>query len=157
MLIVILFLVGAFIYLRYASPIYQTETTILIKDNEDSSFSELAVFQDLGLAGGKLNSNRFQNETQILKSKSLTERVVKKLHLNVRYYVDGAVKSSEVYGDIPFEVKTTNEFDEVFEFYVEIISPEKFYYYSQEFSKTCLLYTSPSPRDKRQSRMPSSA
>ena len=24
-------------------------------------------------------------------------------------------------------------------------------------SKTCLLYTSPSPRDKRQSRMPSSA
>ena len=25
------------------------------------------------------------------------------------------------------------------------------------FTKTCLLYTSPSPRDKRQSRMPSSA
>ena len=25
------------------------------------------------------------------------------------------------------------------------------------FSKACLLYTSPSPRDKRQSRMPSSA
>ena len=28
---------------------------------------------------------------------------------------------------------------------------------SSEESKTCLLYTSPSPRDKRQSRMPSSA
>ena len=26
-----------------------------------------------------------------------------------------------------------------------------------EYIKTCLLYTSPSPRDKRQSRMPSSA
>ena len=26
-----------------------------------------------------------------------------------------------------------------------------------ELTKTCLLYTSPSPRDKRQSRMPSSA
>ena len=26
-----------------------------------------------------------------------------------------------------------------------------------EYLKTCLLYTSPSPRDKRQSRMPSSA
>ena len=26
-----------------------------------------------------------------------------------------------------------------------------------EFTVTCLLYTSPSPRDKRQSRMPSSA
>ena len=28
---------------------------------------------------------------------------------------------------------------------------------SDEDSNTCLLYTSPSPRDKRQSRMPSSA
>ena len=28
---------------------------------------------------------------------------------------------------------------------------------SQTFKNTCLLYTSPSPRDKRQSRMPSSA
>ena len=26
-----------------------------------------------------------------------------------------------------------------------------------EFARSCLLYTSPSPRDKRQSRMPSSA
>ena len=29
--------------------------------------------------------------------------------------------------------------------------------YDEEFSNACLLYTSPSPRDKRQSRMPSSA
>ena len=28
---------------------------------------------------------------------------------------------------------------------------------SRKYYKTCLLYTSPSPRDKRQSRMPSSA
>ena len=27
----------------------------------------------------------------------------------------------------------------------------------EQFPRTCLLYTSPSPRDKRQSRMPSSA
>ena len=30
-------------------------------------------------------------------------------------------------------------------------------YYNGYINKTCLLYTSPSPRDKRQSRMPSSA
>ena len=30
-------------------------------------------------------------------------------------------------------------------------------YYSWDIAKGCLLYTSPSPRDKRQSRMPSSA
>ena len=30
-------------------------------------------------------------------------------------------------------------------------------FYSQEINKPCLLYTSPSPRDQRGSRMPSSA
>ena len=30
-------------------------------------------------------------------------------------------------------------------------------YYPETLTKLCLLYTSPSPRDKRQSRMPSSA
>ena len=41
---------------------------------------------------------------------------------------------------------------------------DNFYFNGQEdplfylgYSKACLLYTSPSPRDKRQSRMPSSA
>ena len=31
------------------------------------------------------------------------------------------------------------------------------YYYDYKRNDPCLLYTSPSPRDKRQSRMPSSA
>ena len=40
----------------------------------------------------------------------------------------------------------------------EIFSSDKFYILLKDLkSKGCLLYTSPSPRDKRQSRMPSSA
>ena len=34
---------------------------------------------------------------------------------------------------------------------------EKHHLYMMSLPYTCLLYTSPSPRDKRQSRMPSSA
>ena len=37
------------------------------------------------------------------------------------------------------------------------ISGLKLAYKGNDFGHTCLLYTSPSPRDKRQSRMPSSA
>ena len=53
---------------------------------------------------------------------------------------------------------------------IELKPKRKFYDYKAKYSskaktkhiipvniKTCLLYTSPSPRDKRQSRMPSSA
>ena len=37
------------------------------------------------------------------------------------------------------------------------LNDPKIYFETIEVDSTCLLYTSPSPRDKRQSRMPSSA
>ena len=47
---------------------------------------------------------------------------------------------------------------------VEIVAQDKYeaqklasLIFVKEGNETCLLYTSPSPRDKRQSRMPSSA
>ena len=43
----------------------------------------------------------------------------------------------------------------------EKLTPEQVAYFEKEFllveSKDCLLYTSPSPRDRQKSRMPSSA
>src|SRR5690625_5265027 len=73
---VIVLVVGSFLYLRYATPIYETKAVILIKDEKNSALSELAAFEDLGLTGS-LSPSGFENEIQILKSKSLTESVVK--------------------------------------------------------------------------------
>src|SRR5690554_2139990 len=70
---VLLMLGMALFYLKYATPIYQTTATILIKDEKNSSLSELAAFQDLGFTGS-LNQSGFENEMIILKSKSLTDR-----------------------------------------------------------------------------------
>ena len=100
---VILALGVSFMYLRYATPVYKTMATILIKDEKNSALSELAAFQDLGFAGG-LSPSGFENEMQILKSKSLTERVVNELNLNVRYFSEGNIRDSEFFGDLPFKV-----------------------------------------------------
>src|SRR5690554_4181984 len=103
-LFVLLALAVSFLYLRYATPIYQTVATILIKDEKNSALSELAAFQDLGLTGS-LSQSGFENEIQILKSKSLTERVVKELDLNIRYFREGNIINSELFGgDIPIRV-----------------------------------------------------
>ena len=40
---------------------------------------------------------------------------------------------------------------------IDILSMESIHYLDRGMFDVCLLYTSPSPRDKRQSRMPSSA
>jgi len=94
---------AAYLYLRYQSNIYNTKATILIKDEGNRAASELAAFQDIGVASG-LNASGFENEMYILKSNSLTERVVRKLNLHVTYISEGSFRSSELYNFRPFTV-----------------------------------------------------
>lgn len=126
---VILSLMVSFLYLRYAMPVYQTVATILIKDEKNSALSELAAFQDLGLTGS-MNQSGFENEMLILKSKSLTERVVKELNLDIRYFVEGNVRNMELFKEVPFKVTVLTSSDSI-EFpapplLISVISPQKF-------------------------------
>jgi tyrosine-protein kinase Etk/Wzc len=74
---------GAFLYLRYQTPLYEVDATILIKDDKKGgSLSELSAFEDLGLLK---NTNNIENEIEVLKSRALMTLVVKELRLNVRY------------------------------------------------------------------------
>lgn len=95
----------SYMFIRYSTYIYQSEATILIKDEDNSSLSELAAFQDLGFGGSGLSKSEFENEIEIIKSKRIISKVVNDLNLNVRYFVDGNIKSSEVYMNTPLIVE----------------------------------------------------
>ena len=131
-LFAIIGLVFSFLYLRYATPVYRSVATILIKDEKNSSLSELAAFQDLGLTGS-MNQSGFENEMLILKSKSLTEQVVRELNLGIRYFNDGNISSSELYGDVPFRVTLLTSPDSIKysvpPFSVLVLSDQKFELY----------------------------
>lgn len=89
-------LASAWLRIRYATPVYQQRSTLLIKDEytKSSAVNEEAIFRDLGLIQG---GPRLLNETQILKSRPIMTEVVRKLGLDVEYYVKGRVRVSEVY------------------------------------------------------------
>jgi capsular exopolysaccharide synthesis family protein len=95
---------SAFLYLRYVTPKYEVVSTILIQDRENQSISsELSAFADLGLASD--SKSMFRTEIGILKSRTLMEKVVKKLNINKTYYQKGNFRDSELYGsDLPFKV-----------------------------------------------------
>ena len=94
----------AFIYLRYTPKQYEVSSTILIDDeNNGGMSSELSAFEDLGVFGG--SKSNLDNEIGILKSRSLMERVVKDLKLNILYRYKGSVRDVELYGDaVPFKI-----------------------------------------------------
>lgn len=76
---------GAYIYLRFQSPVYSISSTILIKQGDktkSSSLGQLATMTDLGTVS---MANNFDNEVEILQSYSLIRKVVDKLGLYIEY------------------------------------------------------------------------
>ena len=87
----------AFLYLRYyAVPQYSVYSTILIKD--DKSGQSLANNDALNDLSAFKSTRNIDNETEVIKSKSLMTRVVSELGLSTSYYVEGRVRDMEVYG-----------------------------------------------------------
>lgn len=81
----ILCLIGAWGYLRYQTPVYNVNATVLIKQDDkrkSSANSPLATMQDLGMLSMASN---FDNEMEILHSRTLIKKVVNTLGLNIRY------------------------------------------------------------------------
>ena len=97
---VIITLTGAFLYLRYATPIYQSSATILVKDEKKG---EASILEDLSSGTPGFSSVNVEDEIQILKSKNLMSGVVDDLNLTTQYLLEGNIKTVELYNSQPFD------------------------------------------------------
>lgn len=93
LMLVVISLSGAWIYLRYKLPVYQTTATLLIKD--DKSSTPASELQDaFDMFGAKKN---VENEVEVLQSKTLMKEVVENLHLYAPVFVSGRVIHQSAY------------------------------------------------------------
>ncbi len=101
---------GAYFYLQYTMPIYESEAMLLIKDDENSGQpNEEIFFTELGM--GKKNKT-LENETLVLKSTPLMAEVVKKLELNYQYTSVDGLKKRYLYKDSPIQVASWHPINE---------------------------------------------
>lgn len=80
----LLSLVGCYVYLRYQPPVYTVNTTVLIKQEEQKGGvnTPLNAMPDLGMF---TMASNFDNEIEILQSRTLIKKVVNQLNLYVQY------------------------------------------------------------------------
>ncbi len=105
-LMVIIALIGAFIYLRYTPKLYLSKATIIIKDEKSSNnIIDVSGLSQMGGFFSKFNSTKIENELAIFNSKRIIEETVKELGLNIKYESVGAIKTTELYFNIPFKVQ----------------------------------------------------
>lgn len=97
-------LAAAYAYLWYATPLYEANATLIIKDQKKGAKdSELTESLDL------INTNKIiENEIEVIKSRTLMDNVVKKLHLYAPVFREVKIKSLSAYLSSPITVEAPN-------------------------------------------------
>lgn len=103
---VAVFLIGAFFYLKTLTPLYTVSSSVLIK-NESKGGANGANLEDLGFVTSSTQS--FDNELEILRSRTLIKKVVTALDLYVSYSVPGPFRDTDLYKQSPVKVWVTPE------------------------------------------------
>ena len=79
---VLVCVLGTFVYLRYQAPVYNVKSAVLIKeqDKRRQANNAMAAISDMGMLS---MTNNFDNEVEILRSKTLVKKVVSDLGLYI--------------------------------------------------------------------------
>ncbi|MFN5423162.1 MAG: GumC family protein [bacterium] len=100
-LFAILSVTAALLYLRYSTPMYQATASLIIKDekkgNEDSKLME-----SLNMINAK---KIIENEIEVIKSRTVIDTVVAKLHLYAPVYKQGKVRDIPAYNNSPLVIE----------------------------------------------------
>ncbi|MEO5891124.1 MAG: polysaccharide biosynthesis tyrosine autokinase [Ferruginibacter sp.] len=118
-------LVLAYVNLRYTTPIYNVSGKLLVAHSSSRNGNEKFddIFQMQG-AGNNLN-----NEMEIIKSRFMAARVVKKLGLQLQYFNKGKIRTTTMHAmDMPFECRIVSLKDSIngLGFLVTIVNGNQF-------------------------------
>ena len=110
---VIICVVAAFIYLRYQTPVYNITSAVLIKEDDPRTRAMQAnsgALEALQSMGGLSMTSSFDNEVEILKSRTLIQKVVTRLGLYISTVEDRSFGYDQpLYKNAPVQVYLTPE------------------------------------------------
>jgi len=124
LLSIVVCLIAAVTYLRYTVPVYQIDSTLLIKDKKSN-----ASGQDLMNQMDLFSSSKVvDNEIAILKSRTLMRKVVDRLNLNVNYQNEGRVVVNDAYDDRPVDIVATDFSKKIYYQVLTLSFPDNLHY-----------------------------
>ncbi|MBE9599517.1 polysaccharide biosynthesis tyrosine autokinase [Pedobacter sp. MC2016-24] len=116
-----LFLIGvtlctflAVIYAKFADTAYHIDGKILVKDEKSGPSGSKGLIADMDLGSLLGGSSSAENEIEILKSRTLMTKVVRKLNLNIIHGMKGKLRSTEVEDAlVPYTVQIVSQTDTI--------------------------------------------
>lgn len=98
--------VGAMLfYCVTREPVYNVTSKVMISDSKKGELGTSVMMKEMGFFQG---DKYVENELVELQSKNLMRETVSDLELNVRYFEEGILRSTELYKDSPVKVLVDN-------------------------------------------------
>ncbi len=110
----------AFLYVRYTPPIY--ESTLIMQIHKDNEAGNVLNMYN------QMENNDITSELELMRSKLLFKRTIKKLPLDVKYYTEGEVLANDNYKYTSFKIKRYTVIDSYIigkKIYVEPVGKDK--------------------------------
>ena len=101
LLLVIIGIGCGWIYLRFATPIYETSATLLIKDERKGTIESKTIESLDQLSSKKI----IENEMEVIQSNSLISNVVKQLHLYAQVYQKQKFRDVLAFSSSPIDIQ----------------------------------------------------
>jgi hypothetical protein len=118
-LLFIVTLAVAWLYNKTATPVYQVESTIVIKTDKNASKKEL--FESIGLK----TTDNIQNEVLILSSVSIASQTLKELDFDVEYFQEGTFNRREIYRTNPYKIEVDRNHNQIMNRFFQVIILDK--------------------------------
>jgi len=108
--LIIFLIAGAatYAYLRYTRPLFQSSSTIQLKDETNTTR------QLLNLQGATHDDFNANQTIELIKSREFLKRVVSRLPLDISYYSQGTFMVNELYRASPYEVLFRNDISSLY-------------------------------------------
>lgn len=97
-LCVILSILAAVVFLRYATHIYNVASNVKLKDMRSAKNSSTKSVDDIVMVGVVDNVN---DETEVMKSRNIVRSTINRLNLHTSYIIEGRIKDTDLYTASP--------------------------------------------------------
>ncbi len=98
--LIVSFLIG-FLYLRYSTPIYEADASLIVKDSK-KGYEDSKALESLDVLDSK---KLIENEIEVIQSRGVMTDVVKSLDLYATIYQQGKVRAALAYQTSPVKIK----------------------------------------------------
>lgn len=126
LLALVLFVVMAYLKIRYSSPTFLAQASLLVNnDRGESDADKNGKMGQLFMFAPTVN---LANEIEVLKSHSILQRVVRDLNLQCQYYNKGNIRSTLIYGNSPITLNVLSTLDSTrgFSLIINVINDKEF-------------------------------